>query len=57
MALTLTLGPEAVDLADTDPRALARHLITSQKGKAWVSHPKLDRWLEAQAIRWQKLWR
>ena len=57
MALTLTLGPDAVDLADSDPRALARHLIASQKGKAWVSHPKLDRWLEAQAIRWQKLWR
>ena len=57
MALTITLGPDAVDLADADPRALARQLIAGTAGKAWVSHPRLDRWLEAQAIRWQKLWR
>ena len=57
MALTLALGPDAVGQADTDPHALARHLISSQEGKAWASHPKLDRWLEAQAARWQTLWR
>ena len=57
MALTLTLGPRAVDLADANPAALARQLIENPEGKAWVQHPKLDRWLEAQGARWQKLWR
>lgn len=57
LALTLTLGPDAPDLADRDPGLLARQLIAEQEGKAWVSHPLLDRWLEAQAARWQRLWR
>lgn len=57
MSLTAALGPDAVELADANPHALARHLIAAQAGKAWVSHPRLDRWLDAQAARWQKLWR
>ena len=57
MSLTITLGPDAADLADADPQALARHLITAPSAKAWANHPRLDRWLEAQSARWQKLWR
>ena len=56
-ALTLTLGPDAPGLADAAPRQLARNLIESGAGKAWVSHPLLDRWLAAQAARWKRLWR
>ena len=57
MALTLALGPDAPDLADASPRTLARRLIDQTHGKTWVSHPLLDRWVQAQAARWQKLWR
>ena len=56
-ALTLTLSPDAPGLADAAPRQLARRLIESGAGKAWVSHPLLDRWLAAQAARWKRLWR
>ena len=56
-ALTLTLGPDAPGLADAAPQALARRLIEDGAGKAWVSHPLLDRWLAAQAARWKRLWR
>lgn len=56
-ALTLTLSPDAPGLADAAPRQLARSLIESGAGKAWVSHPLLDRWLAAQAARWKRLWR
>ena len=38
-------------------RRLARQLIEGRAGKAWAAHPLLDRWLAAQAARWQKLWR
>ncbi|OUN72728.1 hypothetical protein B5G12_08425 [Faecalibacterium sp. An58] len=57
MALTLALGPDAPDLADASPRTLARRLIDQTHSKTWVSHPLLDRWVQAQAARWQKLWR
>ena len=57
MALTLALGPDAPDLADASSRTLARRLIDQTHGKTWVSHPLLDRWVQAQAARWQKLWR
>lgn len=57
MALTLALGPDAPGLADASPRTLARRLIDQTHGKTWVSHPLLDRWVQAQAARWQKLWR
>ena len=56
-ALTVTLGPDAPDLADAAPQTLARRLIESSAGKAWVSHPLLDRWLAAQSARWRNLWR
>ena len=56
-ALTLTLGPDAPGLADAAPQALACRLIEDGAGKAWVSHPLLDRWLAAQAARWKRLWR
>ena len=48
---------DAPDLADASPRTLARRLIDQTHGKTWVSHPLLDRWVQAQAARWQKLWR
>lgn len=57
LALTVTLGSDAPDLADGDPRALARRLIAGREGKAWVRHPLLDRWLRGQAARWQSLWK
>ena len=57
MALTAALTPEALALADSSPRRLARQLIEGRAGKAWAAHPLLDRWLAAQAARWQKLWR
>ena len=56
-ALTAALGPDAPELADRAPRQLARRLIESDAGKAWASHPLLDRWLAAQGARWQRLWR
>ena len=57
LALTLAMQPADLDLADADPRALARQWIAGLAGKAWARHPLLDRWLAAQAARWQRLWR
>ena len=44
-AMQLTLSPSDIPAIDTAPAALGRRMAQTLQGKAWLTHPKLDRWM------------
>lgn len=43
-ALQLTLTADDILSVDVEPAALGRRMAQQQQGKAWLSHPKMERW-------------
>lgn len=56
-AISLALTMNDMLLIDADPAALGKSLLTRISGKAWLHHPKTEKWLSEALFAQQRAWR